>query len=527
MIMQRIEFKADWTVDEAGAIEGLASVFGTADRSGDIVRKGAFAKVRAPLPMLASHDQADVIGVWDSITETAQGLLVKGRMLVADVVRAAEVRALILAGAMSGLSIGYVATKTAPRKGGGRDLIALDLMEVSVVAVPMHPDAKILSAKANAAGKDTMDKDDDTLDGGAGGVDLLEVKKLQTKLAKVEGAVALMAPMVARMDKLEAKMQRGDGSETKAGDVSSERKAWGGYLRVGDRGLSDVERKAFNLSADTQGGYLAPPEIAAEIIRDLIEFSPIRALAAVSSTNAPSLIYNTRGLMGNATWHGEQVTVPESVGNPFGQREIVIRRMSTFFEVSNQNLQYAPAAIAEVNQAIVEDFGKKESTSFVNGVGNLDPTGLMTNAEIPYSPSGSASVILADGLIAFLYKMAASYRNKGTFIMNGSTLAAVRSLKDTTNNYLWQPSFQAGQPETLLGRPVVECIDMPDIAANAFPILYGDFSGYQIVDGMAMTVLVDPYSQAQFQKTRYHAARAVGADVVQPYKFRKFKISIT
>ena len=69
--------------------------------------------------------------------------------------------------------------------------------------------------------------------------------------------------------------------------------------------------------------------------------------------------------------------------------------------------------------------------------------------------------------------------------------------------------------------------DMPDVAANAFPILYGDFSGYQIVDGLNFSVLPDPYSQAQFQKTRYHAARSVGGDVTQPFKFRKLRISLT
>ena len=107
--------------------------------------------------------------------------------------------------------------------------------------------------------------------------------------------------------------------------------------------------------------------------------------------------------------------------------------------------------------------------------------------------------------------------------MNGTTLGAVRKLKDGQGNYLWQPSFQAGQPETVLGRPVVEMVDMPDIGDGAFPIIYGDFSAYRIVDRLAMSILVNPYLLATKGLTRIHATRRVGGRVLQAARFRKLK----
>ena len=107
--------------------------------------------------------------------------------------------------------------------------------------------------------------------------------------------------------------------------------------------------------------------------------------------------------------------------------------------------------------------------------------------------------------------------------MNGTTLAAVRKLKDGQNNYLWQPSFQAGQPETILGKPVVEMVDMPDIGDGNFPIIFGDWSAYRIVDRLAMSILVNPYILATKGITRIHATRRVGGRVLQAARFRKLK----
>lgn len=516
--MQRLEVKATLAVDAAGAITGLASVFGTPDLTGDIVHKGAFATARAPIPMLASHDQADVVGVWDELRETSEGLQVKGRLLVAEVARAAEVRALIQAGAMGGLSIGYIATKSAGRRGGGRDLFTVDLKEVSVVAVPMHPDAKITQVKGHGAGK---------------GEDMTP-EELQAELAKLEakhaGALdaaiaAAVAPYVQRLDKLEAKGNRPAGGGDDKPEPTLQQKAFQAYLTRGQL-AGETELKALSLSSDPNGGYLAPPEFSGEIIKDIVEISPIRSIASIRGVNGPSVIYPTRKPMGNATWDDDTTAESETTTtNIFGQLEIVPKGMSTFVDIPNVMLQDAPAVEAEVRVAMVEDFEKKETVAFLKGDGQMQPEGLMTNADIAYTAAGGATLTSADPLIKLLYSMAPSYRNKGAWAMNGTTLGVLRTIKDLNGNYIWQPSIQAGQPETILGRPVVEIIDMDDIASNAFPIIYGDFSGYRIVDRLGLSVLVDPYSQATLKRTRYHFGRRVGGRVLQAIKFKKLKMA--
>lgn len=144
------EFKANLSVDDTGAITAMAWPFGSPDRVGDMIHKGAFASSKAPLPMLFGHKPNEPVGVWDEIEEGTVGLQAKGRLLIGDVPRAREVHALVRAKAVTGISIGFVTRKATSRKGGGRDIKALDLVEISLVTVPMHPGARITSSKSAA-----------------------------------------------------------------------------------------------------------------------------------------------------------------------------------------------------------------------------------------------------------------------------------------------------------------------------------------------------------------------------------------
>lgn len=145
--MERLFFETKILATDTGAIEGLAWPFGSPDRVGDVIEKGAFAGARLPLPMLFGHDPNDPVGAWTEAQEAADGLRLKGRLLIENVARAREVHALVRAGAVRGLSIGFVTKTAAPRR-GGRTISALDLLECSLVSVPMHPGARITSAKA-------------------------------------------------------------------------------------------------------------------------------------------------------------------------------------------------------------------------------------------------------------------------------------------------------------------------------------------------------------------------------------------
>lgn len=149
--MQRLEFETKaLVVEEDGAIAGIAWPFGTPDRVGDMIMPGAFKSVAMPLPALYAHDPRDVVGVWESAVETSEGLEVKGRLLVDDVERAREVRSMVRAGAIRGLSVGFGIRKAAPRSGGGRTITDLDLREISLVSVPAHPRAQIRRVKSAA-----------------------------------------------------------------------------------------------------------------------------------------------------------------------------------------------------------------------------------------------------------------------------------------------------------------------------------------------------------------------------------------
>lgn len=330
--------------------------------------------------------------------------------------------------------------------------------------------------------------------------------------------------IVERLDKLEAKMNRPKGDDDKKADEPSvERKAFAAYLRLGDA-ISEEDRKALTQSSNPDGGYLSPPELSTEFIRDLLEFSPIRSVASVRGTTAPSTIYPTRGDRTNAKWVGE--TQPREASTiTFGQKEIAVKELATFVDINNRLLGDAPQAESEVRLALAEDFGKKEGAAFVNGTGAGQPEGLMTHTGIAEWVNGSTTAVSPDAMVKMMYNLPAAYRNSGTWMMNGTTLGVIRTLKDGDGRFLWQPSFQAGQPETILGRPVIEAVDMPDIGAGKFPILYGDFSAYRIVDRLAMSILVNPYLLATKGLTRIHATRRVGGRVLQAERFRKLKMS--
>lgn len=147
--MKRLDIVTKFAVEDSGAISGVAWPFGSQDRFGDVIEPGAFRKAAGQtLPMLLNHSTDAVIGVWDTIVEKSDGLHVSGRLLVDAVPKAAEVRALLQAGAVKGLSIGFMPVTSEPRKGGGRTFKAVDLVEVSVVPVPAHSGARVTSVKS-------------------------------------------------------------------------------------------------------------------------------------------------------------------------------------------------------------------------------------------------------------------------------------------------------------------------------------------------------------------------------------------
>lgn len=507
----RLELKAQITTEASGQITGIAWPYGTADRVGDVVEKGAFA-FPTRLPILWAHDPAEAIGIWEQITDTPEGLTVKGRLLIEDVAKAREVHALIRAGAVTGLSVGFV-TKAATPRPRGRTISAAELHEVSVVAIPCNPGAQITAIKA--ATPATIEHHGD--------IAPMENEALNPRQ---EAAPVANAPQIdlkafdvlrARLDALEAKAARPGVAAPAIVAGDAERKAFTRFLQTGE-----LDTKALTVANDAPRFVLAPEDVSSEFVRNLVEWSPVRSIADVRSTTSHTVQIPKRTGITNAKWKGE--TAAREASEPtFDEQEIAIKEINTYVDLSQWMLEDSANVEAEVRLALAEDFGQKEGLAFVKGgAAPEEPKGFLTAPGIAELKNGHATTLSPDALIRMAYSLPGAYRSRATWVMSGATLGLIRGMKDAQGQYLWQPSYQAGQPETILGRPVVELVDMPAVADAATPIVFGDFkAGFRIYDRVSLDVRVDPYTQATNGLVRFHARRRVGSDVVRPDAFRK------
>ena len=519
----RIEIKAALSVTDTGEITGTAWPFGSADRVGDVIEKGAIT-TPTTLPMLFGHDQQQVIGVWNEITESDAGLTVKGKLLVDDVERAREVRAMIRSKAVSGLSIGFVTTKST-RNAKGRNITALNLHEISVVAVPCHPGAQITSLKSD----DTAPHKENTM----------EPEEIEKMIADaIAGIPANDAPeadtkafeaMQKRLDDMEAKAARPNGVHIASPAVNVERKAFESFLRRGVERISPEDQKALTVANDTNGGFLAPEETGNELLKLLSEYSPIRSYAKVISISAPEITFPRRVTGTSATWVSETGNRTAS-DMTFEQVKLTPHELATFTDISNQLLEdNAYNLEGELMADFAESFSKTEGKAFISGTGTGQPKGIMTANGITELSTGAAAGFApsnpADTVVKMYHKIASTYAQSGVWLMNRTTLGIMRQWKDGNGRYLVLDPISEGAPTTLLGRPVVEMPDMDDIAAGKFPVLFGDMSGYRIVDRVGFSTLRDPFTLATNGQVRFHARKRVGADITHPDRFVKLKIS--
>jgi HK97 family phage major capsid protein len=350
-------------------------------------------------------------------------------------------------------------------------------------------------------------------------------RKIEERLAAVEKKSREARESA---DRIEVAMARIPGSARVGGPVTTtlETKAFTMFIRQGREALGPDEVKSLVVSDDSRGGYLAPAEFSREVDKNIVQFSPIRQAARVSTTASGSVIIPRRTGAPNAGWVGE--TEPRPEAQPaYGQITIPISEAAAYIDISNTLLEDGAVDIgAEVAFDLGEEFGRIEGSAFVNGNGVKRPQGILNDSAVASIPSGNATNLTADSLIDLFYALAPFYRQRGAWLLNGKTLAAIRKMKDGDGQYLWSPGLAADQPATILGRPAIEAVDMPDVAANAFPIVFGDFaSGYRIYDRTILSLLRDPYSQATNGLTRFHARRRVGGGVVRAEAMCKMKIA--
>ncbi len=508
---ESLEIKAEVSIDDTGTVTGIAWPFDAPDSVGDVIEKGTITFATS-VPMVMEHDQKKVVGVWETYTETDKGLEVKGHLFVEGIEPARDAHRQLKAGKIAGLSIGFRHTGFEPRSVGGRVFKSITINEISLCRRPVHPGARVTVIKSQI--EESMEN---------------EIENAPEAKADPVVTPQELKAIKARMDKLEAKANRplaANNNQPDGQNDNGERKAFGDYLRTGYQDAPDHVKKALTVSTDAPGYILAPEETSSEFIRNLVEFSPVRGIADVRSTGSHTVILPKRLTVTNAKWKGEAVA-SEASEPTFDQMEFSVKEMTTHVDVGNWLIEDASHDVEqEIRLALAEDFGAKEGLAFVNGSAALEPKGFMAEAGITNSLNGHAANLNADALIKLMYSLPGVYRNRGTWAMNGTTLAVIRTLKDGNGNYLWQPSYQAGQPETILGRPVVELLDMPDVAANAFPIIFGDFkAGYRIYDRIELQVRPNPYLLATEGMIRFHARRRVGAGVVRTDVFRKLKMA--
>ena len=331
-----------------------------------------------------------------------------------------------------------------------------------------------------------------------------------------------------QLDKLETVLKRpNSGFDTKSIDESLQ--TFDAYCRKGFDALTDAEKKALTVSNDSTGGYLAPPEYVRELIKTVTEISPIRSIARVRSTGQRSIQVPKRTGTFAAQWVAESGTRSETTGYQVGLEEIPAHEYYALVDISEQDLEDSVFDLeAEMQSEFSTQFAKAEGTAFVSGNAVGKPEGFMTNSDVSEVNSGNGTALLADGLLTLVHSIKSEYASNATFVLNRSTLPAIRKLKDTAGQYVFQAgmSLVSGVPNTILGYPYVEATDMPSVGANAFPVAFGDFSkAYMIVDRVALAVLRDPFTQATTGNVRYIARRRVGGQVVLPEAIVKQKVS--
>lgn len=365
-------------------------------------------------------------------------------------------------------------------------------------------------------------------DGGDDGVTAIITKELSGLTQTVEDRLAAAERKSAeRLDKLEARLNRPGAPFLSAAndtDAKIEKKAFESFARRGVERMGADEIKALTVSTDTAGGYLAPEQFLAEIEKNLVLYSPIRQVAKIASTSAGEILLPKRTGTMTANWVGE--TAARAATQPaYGQQKFDIFEIGAYTDISNRLLEDAAFNMeGELASNFAEEFGRLESAAFVNGDGTGKPKGILAETGIT-TVTIAGGKITADSLIDLYHSLPAFYAANAVFAMNRTTIGAVRKLKDADGRYLWQDAFVSGNPATILGRPVIEFPDMPDVAVNAVPVVFGDFSNFRIFDRVGLSILRDPYSVQTSGQVRFHARRRVGGAVSKAEAFRFLKIA--
>lgn len=273
------------------------------------------------------------------------------------------------------------------------------------------------------------------------------------------------------------------GTEKKTGRATNEyKKAFWNVMRS-QKPRYDV-LDALQIGTDSEGGYLVPDEFERTLVEALEEENIFRSLANVISTSSGDRKIPVVASKGTASWVDEEGAIPES-DDSFGQVSIGAYKLATLMKVSEELLNDSVFDLeAYITREFARRVGNKEEEAFFTGDGVGKPTGILAaagGAQVGVTAAGTTAITL-DEVLDLFYSLKAPYRNRAVFVLNDATVKAIRKLKDSTGQYLWQPSIQAGTPDSILNRPLYTSAYMPALAATAKTIVFGDFSYYWVAD---------------------------------------------
>ena len=395
---------------------------------------------------------------------------------------------------------------------------------------------------------------------------------LDAKLAKMDQHIDALNEAKSRLEKVETKLARpgaqgGDRGEKQSPEAEAYKTAFLSWVRnPGDperrtalqqraKALRAIEAKAFGdddgfetratqtvTSTGSAGGFALPEVIERAIARLSVDISPIRQIATVRTVSSPD--YKELIDVGGAgfEWVGEtdprsQTNTPDlaEVAPTFGMGSAKPQASEEslddlFFDVEDWLISSAAEAIAQgEGAAFVGGNGTKKPTGFLAGPAPL-ATADATRAfgTLQYIASGQAAAMPTspDVFLDMVYALRARYRRNARWVTAKLLLASLRKYKNTEGDYLWQPSLQAGTPATFLGYGITEAEDMPAVAANSFPLAFGDFKeGYLIADRVGMRITRDEITTPGFVK--FYVRKRVGGKLRNTQAIKLLKIAAT
>ena len=274
-----------------------------------------------------------------------------------------------------------------------------------------------------------------------------------------------------------------DDGEDKTGRASDDyRKNFWNAMR--SKAPMPAVTNALQVGTDSEGGYLVPDEYERTLVEALEEENIFRQMAKVIKTSSGDRKIPVVASKGTASWIDEEGAYPES-DDSFGQVSIGAYKLGTMIKVSEELLNDSVFDLQSyISREFARRIGAKEEEAFFTGDGKGKPLGVLaaTGGAETGVTAASATAVTADELMDLYYSLKSPYRKKSVWVLNDSTIKAIRKLKDNNGQYLWQPSLAAGTPDMILGRPIKTSAYMPAMAAGAKTIAFGDFSYYWIAD---------------------------------------------